>query len=301
MKLFGKSKVQDYKLQDIMYLLQNDLIDILKERNDFKNNNETEKVIKLFLDKKHTLNQTQINDFHYVLFNVMNNIKSTQGEITKHLVFLSNFSSTILYNKKYQTIMTEYITNENKTSIKDDIQSDIRVLENSINEKKSLKENEETKLKAINEYIKKNLDRIKSKPYEAESIKIEIQGLNNSLEKVNSNLTLLYSQLNSKKTELEIKTRSEDMKLWSKAGETETDELIKIKVAIDIEEEKLKIQNESINLINENNRPNIKTNPTESINFLEEFTKTYEEENTVDTNDQTKKEESFQDFLKKLQ
>jgi flagellar biogenesis protein FliO len=46
---------------------------------------------------------------------------------------------------------------------------------------------------------------------------------------------------------------------------------------------------------------NLKTNPQESINFLEEFTRTYEEENTVDTNDQTKKEESFQDFLKKLQ
>ena len=156
MALFNKKKKQKVTLDQWMYVVQNDLIDVLKVKKAAREKVVVEGIISKMLETRPKLSQEQLNDLYNVTEQVVQNINLSEGEVEEHVSFMDDFTRTVIRNQDAKAIKENYFSTQRKKQNLSNINKEISVLKNLLNEQKEKKESLEEKLDSIKVYVSKH-------------------------------------------------------------------------------------------------------------------------------------------------
>ena len=198
MKKIKKSKDQ------WMYLLQNDLIDVLKVKKALKEKIKVEDLLKKLFETNFMLSQEQLNDLYDVTEEVISNINITEEDISYHVNFINKFTETIISNRDSRAIKEDYLSVVEKKKNVTNINNEISILKKLIDEQREKKETNEKKLEAIRSYVSKFKNRLAKNPTETSNIRKTIERTDRSRQDADYRIGVLNTLIYSKETELDI-------------------------------------------------------------------------------------------------
>lgn len=300
MPLFNKKQKSSYTLDHVMYILQNDLIDVLKVKKAIKGKLEVEKLLSKMLEIKPQFSQDQIDNVSKVTEQVITNINLSESEsVDEHIEFILEFITLTMKNREVKALEKNYFSNQQKQQNENRINKEIVILNNLIGEQKKQKDDVETKLDAIKNYARQNQDKLKNNPTELRNVRRAIERAELSKQKADQQIGVLNTALYGKQTELNILNQAEEASVIETVGKVDVSQLTSIKAQSQDKLEKIVQDGDYLDELDKLNQDQlIKTNAVEDTEFLNEWLGSQPKETKQDTEEKT--EESFEDFLKSL-
>lgn len=300
MPLFNKKQKSSYTLDHVMYILQNDLIDVLKVKKEVKGKLEVEKLLSKMLEIKPRFSQDQIDSLSTVTERVITNINLSEiDDINEHIEFILEFITLTMKNREVKALEKNYFSIQNKKQNENRINKEIVILDSLIDEQKKQKADVESKLDAIKNYARQNQDKLKVNPTELRNVRKAIERAELSKQKADQQIGVLNTALYGKQTELTILNQAEEASVIDTVGKVNVSQLTSIKAESQEKLEKIVQDGEYLDELDKLNQDQlIKTNAVEDTEFLNEWLGNQPE--TKQKNSEEKTEESFEDFLKSL-
>jgi hypothetical protein len=301
MPLFNKKQKNIYTMDHLMYILQNDLIDVLKVKKAFQEKLEVEKILSKMLDTKPNFSQEEINTFSSMTEQVIQNINlSDQDNVTEHVDFIVDFATSLITKRDVKALQENYLSKQRKAQNESKINKEIVILNGLIEEQKKDKDKVETQLQAIKDYAVKNQDKLKNNPTELRNVRRAIERAELSKNKADQQIGVLNTALYGKQTELNILNQAEEASIIETVGKVDVSRLTSIKAQSQDKLEKIVQDGYYLDELDKLNQDQlIKTNPQEDTEFLNEWLGSQPKETKKETKTE-EKEESFEDFLKSL-
>jgi hypothetical protein len=301
MPLFNKKQKNIYTMDHLMYILQNDLIDVLKVKKAFQEKLEVEKILSKMLDTKPNFSQEEINTFSSMTEQVIQNINlSDQDNVTEHVDFIVDFATSLITKRDVKALQENYLSKQRKAQNESKINKEIVILNGLIEEQKKDKDKVETQLQAIKDYAVKNQDKLKNNPTELRNVRRAIERAELSKNKADQQIGVLNTALYGKQTELNILNQAEEASIIETVGKVDVSRLTSIKAQSQDKLEKIVQDGDYLDELDKLNQDQlIKTNPQEDTEFLNEWLGSQPKETKKETKTE-EKEESFEDFLKSL-
>ena len=176
MPLFNKKQKNSYTLDHVMYILQNDLIDVLKVKKAIKGKLEVEKLLSKMLEIKPQFSQDQIDHLSIVTEQVITNINLSESDsVDEHVDFILEFVTLTMKNRDVNALEKNYFSNQQKQQNEDRINKELVILNNLISEQKKIKDDNETRLDAIKNYARQNQVKLKNNPTELRNLRRAIE------------------------------------------------------------------------------------------------------------------------------
>lgn len=300
MPLFNKKQKSSYTLDHVMYILQNDLIDVLKVKKEVKGKLEVEKLLSKMLEIKPRFSQDQIDSLSTVTERVITNINLSEiDDINEHIEFILEFITLTMKNREVKALEKNYFSIQHKKQNENRINKEIVILDSLINEQKKQKADVESKLDAIKNYARQNQDKLKVNPTELRNVRKAIERAELSKQKADQQIGVLNTALYGKQTELTILNQAEEASVIDTVGKVNVSQLTSIKAESQEKLEKIVQDGEYLDELDKLNQDQlIKTNAVEDTEFLNEWLGNQPETNQKNSEEKT--EESFEDFLKSL-
>jgi hypothetical protein len=300
MPLFNKKQKNSYTLDHVMYILQNDLIDVLKVKKAIKGKLEVEKLLSKMLEIKPQFSQDQIDNVSKVTEQVITNINLSESDsVDEHIEFILEFMTLTMKNREVKALEKNYFSNQQKQQNENRINKEIVILNNLIGEQKKQKDDVETKLDAIKNYARQNQDKLKNNPTELRNVRRAIERAELSKQKADQQIGVLNTALYGKQTELNILNQAEEASVIETVGKVDVSQLTSIKAQSQDKLEKIVQDGDYLDELDKLNQDQlIKTNAVEDTEFLNEWLGSQPKETKQDAEEKT--EESFEDFLKSL-
>ena len=288
-------------MDHLMYILQNDLIDVLKVKKAFQEKLEVEKILSKMLDTKPNFSQEEINNFSSMTEQVIQNINlSDQDNVTEHVDFIVDFATSLITKRDVTALQENYLSKQRKAQNESKINKEIVILNGLIEEQKKDKDKVETQLQAIKDYAVKNQDKLKNNPTELRNVRRAIERAELSKNKADQQIGVLNTALYGKQTELNILNQAEEASVIETVGKVDVSRLTSIKAQSQDKLEKIVQDGDYLDELDKLNQDQlIKTNPQEDTEFLNEWLGSQPKETKKETQTE-EKEESFEDFLKSL-
>ena len=301
MPLFNKKQKNIYTMDHLMYILQNDLIDILKVKKAFQEKLEVEKILSKMLDTKPNFSQEEINTFSSMTEQVIQNINlSDQNNVTEHVDFIVDFATSLITKRDVKALQENYLSKQRKAQNESKINKEIVILNDLIEEQKKDKNKVEAQLQAIKDYAVKNQDKLKNNPTELRNVRRAIERAELSKNKADQQIGVLNTALYGKQTELNILNQAEEASVIETVGKVDVSKLTSIKAQSQDKLEKIVQDGDYLDELDKLNQDQlIKTNPQEDSEFLNEWLGSQPKETKKEIQTE-EKEESFEDFLKSL-
>ena len=301
MPLFNKKQKSTYTLDNLMYMLQNDLIDVLKVKKAYQGKLEVEKILSKMLDTKPTFSQEDIDTFSSMTEQVIQNINlSDTDDVSNHVEFILDFATSLITKRDVKALQENYLSKQRKYQNESKINKEIVILNGLIGEQKGEKDKIEAQLQAIKEYAVKNQDKLKNNPTELRNVRRAIERAELSKNKADQQIGVLNTALYGKQTELNILNQAEEASVIDTVGKVDVSKLTSIKAQTQDKLEKIVQDGDYLDELDKLNQDQlIKTNPQEDTEFLNEWLGSQPKEVKKETNEE-EKEESFEDFLKSL-
>lgn len=301
MPLFNKKQKSAYTLDNLMYILQNDLIDVLKVKKAYQGKLEVEKILSKMLDTKPKFSQEEINTFSSMTEQVIQNINLSDTEdVSNHVEFILDFATSLITKRDVKALQENYLSKQRKYQNESKINKEIVILNGLIEEQKGDKDKIETQLQAIKEYAFKNQDKLKNNPTELRNVRRAIERAELSRNKADQQIGVLNTALYGKQTELNILNQAEEASVIDTVGKVDVSRLTSIKAQTQDKLEKIVQDGDYLDELDKLNQDQlIKTNAQEDTEFLNEWLGSQPKEVKKEMNEE-EKEESFEDFLKSL-
>jgi len=301
MSLFrGKKKFKASKDQ-WMYLLQNDLIDVLKVKKAAREKVVVEGIISKMLQTRPKLSQDQLNDLYNVTEQVVQNINLSEGEVEEHVSFMDDFTRTVIRNQDAKAIKENYFSTQRKKQNLSNINKEILVLKNLLNEQKEKKGALEEKLDSIKVYVSKHKVKLAKNPTELRNVRKAIERTELARKQADQQIGVLNTSSYGKETQLEILNQAEEARVIDSVGKVDVTELTSVKASSQDKLEQIVKDGESLESLNKMNEDQlIKTNPVEDSDFLSDWLGSEQEESVEQVEESSEKEENFEDFMKSL-
>ena len=300
MPLFNKKQKSSYTLDHVMYILQNDLIDVLKVKKEVKGKLEVEKLLSKMLEIKPRFSQDQIDSLSTVTERVITNINLSEiDDINEHIEFILEFITLTMKNREVKALEKNYFSIQHKKQNENRINKEIVILDSLIDEQKKQKADVESKLDAIKNYARQNQEKLKVNPTEMRNVRKAIERAELSKQKADQQIGVLNTALYGKQTELTILNQAEEASVIGTVGNVNVSQLTSTKAESQEKLEKIVQDGEYLDELDKLNQDQlIKTNAVEDTEFLNEWLGNQPE--TKPKNSEEKTEESFEDFLKSL-
>ena len=300
MPLFNKKQKSSYTLDHVMYILQNDLIDVLKVKKEVKGKLEVEKLLSKMLEIKPRFSQDQIDSLSTVTERVITNINLSEiDDVSEHIEFILEFITLTMKNREVKALEKNYFSIQNKKQNENRINKEIVILDSLIDEQKKQKADVESKLDAIKNYARQNQEKLKVNPTEMRNVRKAIERAELSKQKADQQIGVLNTALYGKQTELTILNQAEEASVIDTVGNVNVSQLTSTKAESQEKLEKIVQDGEYLDELDKLNQDQlIKTNAVEDTEFLNEWLGNQPE--TKPKNSEEKTEESFEDFLKSL-
>ena len=300
MPLFNKKQKSSYTLDHVMYILQNDLIDVLKVKKEVKGKLEVEKLLSKMLEIKPRFSQDQIDSLSTVTERVITNINLSEiDDVSEHIEFILEFITLTMKNREVKALEKNYFSIQHKKQNENRINKEIVILDSLIDEQKKQKADVESKLDAIKNYARQNQEKLKVNPTEMRNVRKAIERAELSKQKADQQIGVLNTALYGKQTELTILNQAEEASVIGTVGNVNVSQLTSTKAESQEKLEKIVQDGEYLDELDKLNQDQlIKTNAVEDTEFLNEWLGNQPE--TKQKNSEEKTEESFEDFLKSL-
>jgi len=301
MPLFNKKQKSPYTLDNLMYMLQNDLIDVLKVKKAYQGKLEVEKILSKMLDIKPKFSQEEINTFSSMTEQVIQNINLSETEdVSNHVEFILDFATSLITKKDVKALKENYLFKQRKYQNESKINKEIVILNGLIEEQRSDKDKIESQLQAIKEYAFKNQDKLKNNPTELRNVRRAIERAEISKNKADQQIGVLNTALYGKQTELNILNQAEEASVIDTVGKVDVSRLTSIKAQTQDKLEKIVQDGDYLDELDKLNQDQlIKTNSQEDTEFLNEWLSSQPKEVDKEKKEE-EKEERFEDFLKSL-
>lgn len=301
MPLFNKKQKSPYTLDNLMYMLQNDLIDVLKVKKAYQGKLEVEKILSKMLDIKPKFSQEEIDTFSSMTERVIQNINLSETEdVSNHVEFILDFATSLITKKDVKALQENYLSKQRKYQNESKINKEIVILNGLIEEQKSDKDKIESQLQSIKEYAFKNQDKLKNNPTELRNVRRAIERAEISKNKADQQIGVLNTALYGKQTELNILNQAEEASVIDTVGKVDVSRLTSIKAQTQDKLEKIVQDGDYLDELDKLNQDQlIKTNAQEDTEFLNEWLSSQPKE-VIKEKKEEEKEESFEDFLKSL-
>jgi hypothetical protein len=301
MPLFNKKQKSPYTLDNLMYMLQNDLIDVLKVKKAYQGKLEVEKILSKMLDIKPKFSQEEINTFSSMTEQVIQNINLSETEdVSNHVEFILDFATSLITKKDVKALKENYLFKQRKYQNESKINKEIVILNGLIEEQRSDKDKIESQLQAIKEYAFKNQDKLKNNPTELRNVRRAIERAEISKNKADQQIGVLNTALYGKQTELNILNQAEEATVIDTVGKVDVSRLTSIKAQTQDKLEKIVQDGDYLDELDKLNQDQlIKTNSQEDTEFLNEWLSSQPKEVDKEKKEE-EKEERFEDFLKSL-
>jgi hypothetical protein len=301
MPLFNKKQKSSYTLDNLMYMLQNDLIDVLKVKKAYQGKLEVEKILSKMLDTKPKFSQEEINTFSSMTEQVIQNINlSDTDDVSNHVEFILDFATSLITKRDVKALQENYLSKQRKYQNESKINKEIVILNGLIEEQKGDKDKIETQLQAIKEYAFKNQDKLKNNPTELRNVRRAIERAELTRNKADQQIGVLNTALYGKQTELNILNQAEEASVIDTVGKVDVSRLTSIKAQTQDKLEKIVQDGDYLDELDKLNQDQlIKTNAQEDTEFLNEWLGSQPKEVKKEIKEEDK-EESFEDFLKSL-
>ena len=301
MALFNKKKKQKITLDQWMYIVQNDLIDVLKVKKAAQEKVVVEGIISKMLETRPNLSQEQLNDLYNVTEQVVQNINLSEGEVEEHVSFIDDFSGRVIRNQDVKAIKENYFSIQRKKQNLNNINKEISVLKNLLNEQKNKKALLEEKLDSIKLYVSKHKVRIAKNPTELRNVRKTIERTELARKQTDQQIGVLNTSLYGKETQLEILNQAEEARVIDSVGRIDIEQLTSVKASSHDKLEQIVKDGESLESLNRMNEDQlIKTNPVEDSDFLSDWLGNEKEETLIEEEQTSEKKENFEDFMKSL-
>lgn len=301
MPLFNKKQKSPYTLDNLMYMLQNDLMDVLKVKKAYQGKLEVEKILSKMLDIKPKFSQEEIDTFSSMTERVIQNINLSETEdVSNHVEFILDFATSLITKKDVKALQENYLSKQRKYQNESKINKEIVILNGLIEEQKSDKDKIESQLQSIKEYAFKNQDKLKNNPTELRNVRRAIERAEISKNKADQQIGVLNTALYGKQTELNILNQAEEASVIDTVGKVDVSRLTSIKAQTQDKLEKIVQDGDYLDELDKLNQDQlIKTNAQEDTEFLNEWLSSQPKE-VIKEKKEEEKEESFEDFLKSL-
>jgi hypothetical protein len=301
MPLFNKKQKSPYTLDNLMYMLQNDLIDVLKVKKAYQGKLEVEKILSKMLDIKPKFSQEEINTFSSMTEQVIQNINLSETEdVSNHVEFILDFATSLITKKDVKALKENYLSKQRKYQNESKINKEIVILNGLIEEQRSDKDKIESQLQSIKEYAFKNQDKLKNNPTELRNVRRAIERAEISKNKADQQIGVLNTALYGKQTELNILNQAEEASVIDTVGKVDVSRLTSIKAQTQDKLEKIVQDGDFLDELDKLNQDQlIKTNSQEDTEFLNEWLSSQPKEVDKEKKEE-EKEERFEDFLKSL-
>jgi hypothetical protein len=301
MPLFNKKQKSPYTLDNLMYMLQNDLIDVLKVKKAYQGKLEVEKILSKMLDIKPKFSQEEINTFSSMTEQVIQNINLSETEdVSNHVEFILDFATSLITKKDVKALKENYLSKQRKYQNESKINKEIVILNGLIEEQRSDKDKIESQLQSIKEYAFKNQDKLKNNPTELRNVRRAIERAEISKNKADQQIGVLNTALYGKQTELNILNQAEEASVIDTVGKVDVSRLTSIKAQTQDKFEKIVQDGDYLDELDKLNQDQlIKTNSQEDTEFLNEWLSSQPKEVDKEKKEE-EKEERFEDFLKSL-
>ena len=301
MALFNKKKKQKITLDQWMYIVQNDLIDVLKVKKAAQEKVVVEGIISKMLETRPNLSQEQLNDLYNVTEQVVKNINLSEGDVEEHVSFIDDFSGRVIRNQDVKAIKENYFSIQRKKQNLNNINKEISVLKNLLNEQKNKKALLEEKLDSIKLYVSKHKVRIAKNPTELRNVRKTIERTELARKQTDQQIGVLNTSLYGKETQLEILNQAEEARVIDSVGRIDIEQLTSVKASSHDKLEQIVKDGESLESLNRMNEDQlIKTNPVEDSDFLSDWLGNEKEETLIEEEQTSEKKENFEDFMKSL-
>ena len=296
----GKKKFKASKDQ-WMYLLQNDLIDVLKVKKALKEKNIVENLFKRLLETTTKLSQEQLNDLFKVTEQVILNINITEEDVAFHVNFIDEFTRTTLANRDSRAMKENYFSVHRKKQNLINKNNEILILKKLLKEQREMKETHEKKLEAIRTYVSKFKNRLVKNPTESSNIRKTIERTDLARQEADAQIGVLNTSIYNKETELNILNSAEDATVIDKIS-VDVDALTTTKAETQDKIERIIKEGESLENLNKMNHEKVtNTNAAEDTDFLSDFLGENQEEVTIESKENKEKEESFEEYMDSLE
>jgi hypothetical protein len=298
--LRGKKKFKASKDQ-WMYLLQNDLIDVLKVKKALKEKITVENLFKRLLETNPKLSQEQLNDLFKVTEQVISNINISEEGVAVHVKFIDEFTRTTISNRDSHAMKENYFSVHRKKQNIINKNKEILILKKLLEEQREKKETHEKKLEAIRSYVSKFKNRLAKNPTESSNIRKTIERTDLARQQADAQIGVLNTSIYNKETELNILNSAEEAKVIDTIS-VDVDALTTTKAETQDKLVRVIKEGESLENLNKMNHEKVtNTNAAEDTDFLSDFLGEEQDEVTVESKENKEKEESFEEYMDSLE
>ena len=284
-----------------MYLLQNELIDVLKRKGASKERLAVENLIGRISDIKPELNKEKLNKLYDNTKEVIENIKTSDDVVSNHIEFLTDYTRKIIRNQDADKTKKDYQSSMNKNNEIYDYENNI--LNNQNEKKKYYKEKEkfQKNLAILSEYVSENRARLSKNPKETNNIRKQIQRTKNSIERVDHMIGILDSSIYQNQRaieELKYSATSEAIVGTRINIEKTTERIARTKTNLD----KIRDTEKGLDALDNRENEDLETfNQEEDIQYLEDFANVHQEKKLDETEKKNEKERSFEELMNSLE
>jgi hypothetical protein len=301
MALFKKDQKVKYQISDFMYLIQNELIDVLKLKNAIQQKLDIEKVINKLIALNPSFSEQQIQGLYTTTSNMINKIKISESGIEKHLSFLKEYIDAVISNKDVKVLEVNYHAEQAK--LDNDLKStkETSILNNLLVEQTKLKNKYEKQLQSIKLYLMEQQVSLKSNPNELRNIRKAIERAELAKQQADQQIGVLNTAIYAKETEMNILNQSKEMDVVQTISQVDINRLTQLKAETTAKVDQLMKSADYLDELNKLNADSMsKTNAYEDNEFLNEWLGNESSESNAvkETNDS---KVSFEDFLKSIQ
>jgi hypothetical protein len=301
MALFKKDQKIKHQMSDFMYLMQNELIDVLKLKNAIQHKLDIEKVINKLIVLYPNFSVQQIQGLYSTTLNIINQIKISESGIDRHLSFLKEYINAVVSNKDIKVLEVNYQAEQAK--LDNDLKStkETSILNNLLVEQTKLKNKYEKQLQSIKLYLMEQQVSLKSNPNELRNIRKAIERAELAKQQADQQIGVLNTAIYAKETEMNILNQSKEMDVVQTISQVDINRLTQLKAETTAKVDQLMKSADYLDELNKLNADSMsKTNAYEDNEFLNEWLGNESSESNAvkETNDS---KVSFEDFLKSIQ
>jgi uncharacterized protein YPO0396 len=234
MGLFNKKKKESVKLEDVLFKIENDLIDVLNKHQRFKERIQVEKIAAQLKDGQNKLNPDKLSKLNQMISQIIDNLQISKGQSSQEdIEYLQDIADGLIADIDLTSVQAQYEGNRNIEKLLTSKSKDIQAIQKLIIKQTQKKSEYELMLKGLKDDVIKAQSKLKKNPIELNNLWRTIQRLENDKTKCDIQIGKLQEALNASEGRYNILEDYESIKVADAATKYNKDELERIKQASD--------------------------------------------------------------------
>lgn len=257
MGLFNRNANKHLKIEDVIYKIENDVVDLLSKHQLIKYRIQAEKISSQIKNGKSKIDQEKIQTLNKVIMDIIEHLKISSGQSAgEDLEYLQDITDGMIVGIELSSVKAQYEGNRNIDKILTSKSKDTSTISRLIEKQTQKKAEYELMLKDLKNDVVKAQSKLKKNPIELNNLWRTIQRIENNKNNCDIQIGKLQEALNATEGRYNILEDYELTKVAASTTEYDSNELERIKGESESIKDKMTESNEHIGAIEGINDPN---------------------------------------------